>query len=107
QMWKRYFGPHAQIIGLDIRPECREFEEDQIAVRIGDQSETRFLDGVLNEFGPPDVVLDDGSHRMEHVVASFRHLYPKLDRNGVYMVEDMHTSYMTKYGGGLCREGTF
>jgi hypothetical protein len=44
---------------------------------------------------------------MDHVVATFRHLYPKLDRNGVYMVEDMHTSYMKKYGGGLCREGTF
>ena len=38
QMWKRFFGPHARIVGLDIRPECMEFEENQISVRIGDQS---------------------------------------------------------------------
>lgn len=107
QMWKRYFGPHAKIVGLDIRQECRDYEEDQIAVRIGNQVQAGFLDSVLQEFGAPDVVLDDGSHLMEDVVGTFRHLYSKLDRNGVYMVEDMHTAYWEKYGGGLGREGTF
>lgn len=107
QMWKRYFGPHAQIVGLDVRPVCASFEEDQIAVRIGDQSDTHFLDAVLAEFGTPDVVLDDGSHRMDSVTTSFRHLYPRLDRNGVYMVEDMHTAYRPRYGGGLRHQGSF
>lgn len=107
QMWKRYFGPHAQIVGLDIRPRCREFEEDQIAVRIGDQADTAFLETVLDEFGTPDVVLDDGSHKMDDVIATFRRLYPRMDRNGVYMVEDMHTAYWEEYGGGLRRKGTF
>lgn len=107
QMWKRYFGPHAQIVGLDIRPQCREFEEDQIAVRIGDQSNGQFLDAVLAEFGTPDIVLDDGSHKMSDVIATFRHLYDRIDRNGVYMVEDMHTAYWEDFGGGLRRPGTF
>ena len=107
QMWKRYFGPHAQIVGLDIRPECAKFEEDQIAVRIGNQRDTGFLDSVLQEFGAPDAVLDDGSHEMDDVTIAFRHLYPRVDRNGVYMVEDMHAAYWEKYGGGLRREGTF
>jgi len=40
-------------------------------------------------------------------VASFRFLYPRLDRNGVNMVEDLHTAYWDAYGGGLRREGTF
>ena len=56
-MWRRYFGPHARIVGIDIRPECQAFEEDQIAVRIGDQSDPAFLDSVLREFGAPDVVV--------------------------------------------------
>jgi hypothetical protein len=107
QMWKRYFGPLAQIVGLDIRPECKSYREDQIAIRIGDQADTAFLDRLLDEFGPPDIVLDDGSHKMSDVLATFRHLYPKLDRNGVYMVEDMHTAYWPKFGGGVRREGTF
>ena len=107
QMWKRYFGPHAQIVGLDIKPRCKIFEEDQVAIRIGDQSDPVFLDKVLQEFGPPDIILDDGSHVMQHVVASFRHLYQRLDKNGVYMVEDLNTAYAERFGGGLRREGTF
>jgi SAM-dependent methyltransferase len=101
QMWKRFLGPHAQIVGLDIEPKCAAFEDDQIAVRIGGQQDTAFLDTVLNEFGPPDIVIDDGSHVMAHVAASFAHLYPKLSKNGVYLVEDLHTAYWPEFGGGL------
>jgi len=106
-MWKRYLGPHVQIVGIDINPECSEFAEDQVAVRIGDQRDENFLSEILREFGPPDVVLDDGSHRMADVVGSFQYLYPRLDRNGVYMVEDMHTAYWPQFGGGLGTKGSF
>jgi len=107
QMWKRYFGSAARIVTLDIRAECAAFADDQVFVRIGDQSDVQFLDSVIAEFGTPDVVLDDGSHQMHHVIATFQHLYEKVDRNGVYMVEDMHTSYWSDWGGGLRRPGTF
>lgn len=107
QMWKRFLGPHARIIGIDIRPEAEYFAEDQIDIRIGDQSDIGFLDGILEEFGSPDIVLDDGSHIMSHVTTSFDKLYPNVSRNGVYMVEDLHTSYWTEYEGGLKRKGTF
>jgi hypothetical protein len=60
-MWKRYFGPHATIIGIDINPKCKAYEEDQIAIRIGEQQDVTFLNSVLDEFGAPDIVLDDGS----------------------------------------------
>jgi hypothetical protein len=107
QLWKRYFGPHAQIIGADLRPECTAFEEDQIEIRIGDQSDSRFLASLVEEFGQFDIILDDGSHVMAHVNASFQFLYPKMSDNGVYMVEDLHTAYWDKYGGGLRRTGSF
>jgi SAM-dependent methyltransferase len=107
QMWKRYFGPHAQIVGIDINPECKVFEEDQIQIRIGSQSDSAFLQSVLDEFGTPDIVLDDGSHQMSHVVETFRFLYPRTSPTGVYMVEDLHTAYWDEYGGGLKREGSF
>ena len=101
QMWKRYFGPYAQIVGLDIEERCRGFEEDQIAVRIGDQADTAFLQAVIDEFGVPDAVLDDGSHRMDDIRRTFEYLYPRLSPSGVYMVEDLHTAYWEEYGGGL------
>ena len=107
QLWKSYLGPHAQIVGLDINPECRAFEEDQIAIRIGDQSDPKFLASVVDEFGTPDIVLDDGSHIMQHVLASFSFLYDRTSPTGVYMVEDLHTAYWPEYGGGLRREGSF
>ena len=107
QMWKRYLGPHAQIVGIDINPECKGFEEDQIQVRIGSQSDTAFLQSIVDEFGAPDVVLDDGSHRMSDLVESFRFLYPRTAAGGVYFVEDLHTAYWDEYGGGLRAEGSF
>lgn len=107
QMWKRYFGPNARIVDLDINPECKQFEEDQIDIRIGSQSDTAFLQSVLDEFGVPDIVLDDGSHQMSDVVSTFGFLYPRTAKDGVYMVEDLHTAYWDEFGGGLRREGTF
>jgi len=107
QMWKRYFGPHARIVGIDILPECKEFEEDQIEIRIGAQQDLQFLENVIAEFGAPDIVLDDGSHVMSHVIASFQFLYPRVAKNGVYMVEDLHTAYWEEYEGGLRKPTTF
>jgi hypothetical protein len=107
QLWKQYFGPLARIVGLDIRPECAEFEEDQVHVRVGDQADPAFLRSVLEEFGAPHVVLDDGSHMMDHVKTSFENLYPHVVPDGVYVVEDLHTAYWEEYGGGLKRPGSF
>lgn len=107
QMWRNWLGPHACIVGLDVNPACKRYEEAQIEVRIGDQSDAAFLASVVTEFGPPDVVLDDGSHLMSHLGATFRYLYPRLDQRGVYMVEDLHTAYWPNYEGGLRRQGSF
>ena len=107
QMWKRYFGSHARIIGIDIRPECSAFQEDQIAIRIGHQTDTVFLRRILDEFGTPDIVLDDGSHIMQHMSETFAYLFPLTAPDGVYMVEDLHTVYWNEYGGGLRRPSSF
>jgi hypothetical protein len=106
-MWQGYFGPLAKVVGIDINPECRAHEQEGVFVRIGDQSDEKFLQEVIDEFGVPDVVLDDGSHVMKHVAATFRFLYPKLPKNGVYMVEDLHTAYWEEYGGGVDKPDTF
>jgi cephalosporin hydroxylase len=107
QLWKSFLGPYAQIVGIDINPDCRAFEEDQIAIRIGDQSDEGFLASVLDEFGTPDIVLDDGSHVMKHIQVSFAFLYNRTSPSGVYVVEDLHTAYWPEYEGGLRRDGSF
>jgi len=107
QMWKQYFGPHARIVGVDINPQCKRYEQDQIEIHIGPQQDPGFLQSVLDQVGTPDIVLDDGSHVMSHIAATFNFLYPKMLKNGVYAVEDLHTAYWEEYGGGLRKEGTF
>jgi SAM-dependent methyltransferase len=106
QLWKQYLGPYAQVVGIDIDPRA-SFDEHQIAVRIGNQSDTSFLQSVIDEFGQPDVVLDDGSHMMSDVTETFRYLYSRMSPSGVYMVEDMHTAYWSDWGGGLHASTSF
>jgi hypothetical protein len=107
QMWKRYLGPQAVIVGIDANPQCAEYAEDQINIRIGEQSDSEFLASIVEEFGAPDVVLDDGSHIMSDINATFSQLYPIVTRSGVYVVEDLHTAYWEGWGGGLGRPDTF
>jgi hypothetical protein len=106
-MWQRFFGPLARIIGIDIEPHCKAHESPGVFVRIGDQSDEQFLGAVIDEFGIPDVVLDDGSHHMDHIAKSFRFLYPRMPKNAVYMVEDLHTAYWEEFGGGVSSPDSF
>ena len=52
-------------------------------------------------------MVDDGSHKMDDVSASFQFLYPKMPKNGVYAVEDLHTAYWKEYGGGIDEPRSF
>ncbi|HEY1447476.1 MAG TPA: class I SAM-dependent methyltransferase [Caulobacteraceae bacterium] len=106
-MWRRYFGPLARIVGVDIDRRCKAHEAEGIEIRIGDQSDPNFLRALIDEFGVPDVVLDDGGHRMDQISATFEFLYPLMGKNGVYLVEDLHTAYWPKFGGGLTEPASF
>ena len=107
QMWRSYFGRASQVIGVDIDPRCKEFEEPGIRVRIGDQEDRDFLRALASEVGPIDIVIDDGGHTMAQQIATFEVLYPAMSPDGVFLVEDVHTSYWPHYAGGLQRDGTF
>ena len=101
QLWRRYFGPEATIFGIDINPDCARFDGQAGQVRIGSQDDAGLLNAVLDEMGGVDIVLDDGSHMMAHIEASYRTLFPRLAVGGLYMIEDLHTAYWEGWGGGL------
>lgn len=107
QMWKNYFGEQAIITGIDIVPRCKEYEEDRINICIGSQNDAEFLAQVIAEHGPFDIVVDDGSHEVTDQRDSFEALFPSLNNNGVYLVEDTHTSYMPNFGGAPYLPGSF
>jgi hypothetical protein len=100
EAWSRYFGPEASIVGIDINPWCATFDDPEHGrhVRIGGQQDPEFLDAVVRELGPFDVVLDDGSHRPAHTNASFRHLFDRgLVAGGLYVVEDLQTNFWRSF----------
>lgn len=107
QMWKHYFGSEAVIVGIDINSQCRQYEEGNIHVCIGSQDDPDFLRNVCEKYGPFDIVLDDGSHMMNHQIKSFEVLFPLLSYGGIYLCEDAMTSYWARYGGKLRGGNTF
>ncbi|MEO6759595.1 MAG: class I SAM-dependent methyltransferase, partial [Saprospiraceae bacterium] len=71
QMWKSYFGPKARIYGIDIDPECKKFEEENIEIFIGSQSDKDFLATLKKKIPPIDILIDDGGHTMNQIKTSF------------------------------------
>nr|WP_314443905.1 class I SAM-dependent methyltransferase [uncultured Sphingomonas sp.] len=107
EVWREYFGAEATLFGVDIEPRCAERVDAPNQVRIGSQDDPAFLGRVVEEMGGVDLVLDDGSHRGEHQIASFEALFPRLSEGGLYMIEDLHTSFWPGlFSGGYRRRGT-
>ena len=100
QIWKKYFGDKCKVVGIDIAKETK-FSEDQISVEIGHQCDPNFLQKVVQEYGNPDIIIDDGSHIQMDVFNSLSFLYGMLNDNGVYVIEDTHTAYRTEYMGSI------
>ena len=100
QMWKQYFGDKATIWGIDINPLCTQFAEDHVNIRIGDQGDETFLESIAAELPRLDVLIDDGGHTMQQQRMTLKFLYPRVADEGVYICEDLHTSYWPEYGGG-------
>ncbi|MFN3867583.1 MAG: class I SAM-dependent methyltransferase [Hyphomicrobiaceae bacterium] len=106
-VWERYFGPAARIVGVDIDKRCTKFARDHIHVEIGSQEDPDFLLYLVRKYGPFDFILDDGGHTMTQQITTFRTLYPHVTSPGVFMTEDTHTSYEAKFGGGLNNPDSF
>jgi len=95
--WKLYF-PHAErIVGVDIDERCKKFTTDNVVVYIGDQSDASFLKELSQKEGPFDLIVDDGGHTMNQQQTSFEVLFPLLKEDGIYVIEDLHTSYWPEF----------
>lgn len=107
ELWRRYFGSRAKIHGIDIDPDASDRAPPDCQVHIGSQADRAFLEAVLKEHGPFDIVIDDGSHLMPHQIATFEVAYPLMSPGGIYICEDAFTSYWREYGGGTEQGHTF
>jgi hypothetical protein len=96
----KHFFPNSQIVGLDIKADCKQYEEENIEIIIGSQIDNSILQQ-LSTYNF-DIIIDDGSHDNNHVFYTFNYLFKHLNTTnvGLYVIEDIHTSYWPYYNGG-------
>ena len=98
KMWKNYFGDNARIIGIDLNPKAKELEKMGFEIFIGSQSSEIFWDNFYNKVGSVDIVLDDGGHQNDQQIITAAKSIPNINNGGLLVTEDVHTSYMKKFG---------
>ncbi len=91
RMWRDYFR-RAMVYGIDAVQESI-FSEDRVRCFKGRQEDESFLRLVLEQTGDYDIVIDDGSHRGIHHVASFDVLWSHVKPGGWYCIEDAITIF--------------
>lgn len=97
RMWRDYF-PQGTIYGLDYYDKSAHAEE-RIRIYQGSQVDPVAIAGIITDCpGGFDVIIDDGSHRSEHVITTLNMLWPSLKSGGWYIIEDLQTAYWPTFG---------
>jgi hypothetical protein len=91
-VWKEYF-PNGTVIGADIDEAVKSYCAPRILTEVIDQSNIEDLVQLGVKHGPFDIVIEDGSHQWTHQIMTFKTLFPFLNKDGFYIVEDLHTNF--------------
>jgi hypothetical protein len=97
-MWAAYF-PKGKVYGIDLHDKTA-LSRGRITVLQCSQTDRPGLVRIGETHGPFDFIIDDGSHASPHQIESFRILWPFIKDRGLYIIEDVQTSYWPSFGGG-------
>lgn len=89
--WQAYF-PFAAIVAGDIVPK-QALAGWRRHIHTLDQSSPEILNSFAQQAGPFDIIIDDGSHLNAHQILTFKSLFRHLRDNGLYIIEDVQTSF--------------
>jgi hypothetical protein len=98
-MWREFFGADARIIGVDLNPDATWLRQEGFEIHIGDQSDPQFWEEFFRQVGDVDIFLDDGGHTYPQQIVTAASALDHIRNDGLLVVEDTHTSYMTEFGG--------
>ncbi|PNY24885.1 8-demethyl-8-alpha-L-rhamnosyl tetracenomycin-C 2'-O-methyltransferase [Tolypocladium capitatum] len=102
--WLEYFH-NVELYFIESEAACAEKYKDKTAsahVFTGDQADAAFLEQFAVDTtadGQFDIIIDDGGHTMEQQITSLEHLWPIVKPGGLYVIEDLQTSFWEDYGG--------
>jgi hypothetical protein len=100
-MWRSWLGPDANVVGLDLNPEAKKWEEHGFDIYICDQGNPDALEEVFKQVGPFDALLDDGGHQSFQQITTLTTALRHAKDSGIIAIEDTHTSFMK----GFARHG--
>src|SRR5579862_4022650 len=103
RMWNAFF-PRATVIGLDLEPIAAE-RAKEFEVTVASQTDSDVLDGILERHPDIRLVVDDASHITELTLASFRHIFPRLPRGSLYIIEDLSPNTYEDWHGHHVERG--
>lgn len=110
-MWNHYFDSDCFIYGIDINPECKKIPQklnvNNIQIDIGDQEDKNFWKQYLSDKPKFDIIIEDGGHTMKQQITTYEQVIDHVADNGIYLCEDLHTSYWENFGGGYMKSNTF
>jgi len=94
RVWKNYF-PKAQIYGADIDDKIL-FQEERIFTFQVDQLNSLSIEKMWSNINKSnfDLIVDDGLHTSEAGFNLFLNSFEKLRSGGIYIIEDVHYSYL-------------
>lgn len=92
KMMEEFYG-NPKIIGVDIESKT-EYDNGHIKTLIADQSNRKQLLKVLDYASEFDIIIDDGGHTMEQQFRTIATLFPYVKKGGIYILEDLHTSFI-------------
>lgn len=98
-MWASYYC-EARVIGFDILDKSSVKVLPNVETRQLDQGNEKELANLARKKAAVDIIVDDGSHIVEHQIRTFEMLFDCLKPGGQYVIEDLHTStdFCTGYG---------
>ena len=91
KMWKEYFD-HSEVVGVDIADECKQYKGEGVVIEIQDMSVEENIDVIGKKYSP-DIIVEDASHLWSHQIKSLVTLLPHMKNGGVYIMEDIGTSF--------------
>ena len=99
EMWSKYLGPQATIIGIDIDPSCSllQYKQNNIRVEIGDQADPAFWRDFLSRYPKIDILIDDGGHSTLQQITTLMATFNRISVPGIFICEDCHTSYNSHF----------
>ena len=93
KLWEEYFK-NADLHFIDITFQNIKHFSNRSHYHLCDQENPESLQAFIQKTGGDfDLIIDDGGHTMKQQITSFVTLFPYLKSGGIYIIEDLHTSY--------------